>query len=820
MRASQRALGRRSGAAGCATLPSRRVPACSSRSMPAKIVHVNTARGYRGGERQTELLIRGLASRNVAASARHAPRRAARRAPARRRHRRSRGRRRAAVGGARDARCVVDPRARRPQRLRGVPALAVVGHAVRHHAPRQQSDSRSLVRAPSLSAARRAWPPSRRRWRRSCAPTMPRLRVVRRAQRRAAVCPSTRRKSAAIRARFAGKLRRRPRRRARQRPERVRSSSSPWRASSSARIPTCTSCWSAAAMTRRCCEAAAAGLSNLTFTGFVDNVGDYLAAFDVFILPSNREGIGSILLDAMEQGLPVVASRVGGVPDIVHRRRERLADRSREPRAAARRDPHAASRSRTCAATFGQRGQEFAKDFTGEAMCRKYLALYESRARPARLARGLRGEHGDAIKALCITEDPDRPTTAMFVGLKNAGVDVTVICPAGERRDVARAERRARARPAAAQAVRPRSRAAAPRRARRRARYDILHLFSNKALQNGLAASRGLPVKIVAYRGIVGNVSFFSPVSWLRFLNPRIDRIVCVADAVRDYFLQMRPAFLRLPPERLVTIYKGHSLDWYRAAPADLTAARRAGGLVRDRVRGELSAAQGHRGARRCVRPVAGGAAHLLLDRRRNGCAAARRGGSPRAPRPTRIHVLGHRSDAPALTAACDVFVLPSTKREGLARSLIEAMAYGVAPVVTDCGGSPELVVARRQRAASCPSPTRLRSRAPSRPSTTTRRCARGSVPRRASASAAISASRTRSRRRSPCTGASSPSAQEYQQGGKSNGALRTFGRSSGCGNVVRKPVARSRSLRSSVNSAIRGISSPALLTLPQQLFG
>ena len=58
----------------------------------------------------------------------------------------------------------------------------------------------------------------------------------------------------------------------------------------------------------------------------------------------------------------------------------------------------------------------------------------------------------------------------------------------------------------------------------------------------------------------------------------------------------------------------------------------------------------------------------------------------------SRIHVLGYRKDAPALTAACDVFVLPSTKREGLARSLIEAMAYGVAPVVTDCGGSPELV--------------------------------------------------------------------------------------------------------------------------------
>jgi glycosyltransferase involved in cell wall biosynthesis len=33
--------------------------------MPPTIVHVNTARGYRGGERQTELLIRGLATQNV-----------------------------------------------------------------------------------------------------------------------------------------------------------------------------------------------------------------------------------------------------------------------------------------------------------------------------------------------------------------------------------------------------------------------------------------------------------------------------------------------------------------------------------------------------------------------------------------------------------------------------------------------------------------------------------------------------------------------------------------------------------------------------------
>jgi len=53
----------------------------------------------------------------------------------------------------------------------------------------------------------------------------------------------------------------------------------------------------------------------------------------------------------------------------------------------------------------------------------------------------------------------------------------------------------------------------------------------------------------------------------------------------------------------------------------------------------------------------------------------------------------GFRQDAPAISAACDVFCLPSVKREGLPRSVIEAMAYRVPPIVTDSGGSPELVV-------------------------------------------------------------------------------------------------------------------------------
>jgi glycosyltransferase involved in cell wall biosynthesis len=56
---------------------------------------------------------------------------------------------------------------------------------------------------------------------------------------------------------------------------------------------------------------------SVTFLGPRGDVARLLAAFDVYVLPSLREGLPMAILEAMAAGLPVVASSVGGVPSVV-----------------------------------------------------------------------------------------------------------------------------------------------------------------------------------------------------------------------------------------------------------------------------------------------------------------------------------------------------------------------------------------------------------------------------------------------------------------------------------------------------------------------
>ncbi len=56
---------------------------------------------------------------------------------------------------------------------------------------------------------------------------------------------------------------------------------------------------------------------SVLFTGFQMDVSEIIATFDVAVLPSFFEGMGRVLLEAMAMEKPVVASRVGGIPDLI-----------------------------------------------------------------------------------------------------------------------------------------------------------------------------------------------------------------------------------------------------------------------------------------------------------------------------------------------------------------------------------------------------------------------------------------------------------------------------------------------------------------------
>jgi sugar transferase (PEP-CTERM/EpsH1 system associated) len=62
----------------------------------------------------------------------------------------------------------------------------------------------------------------------------------------------------------------------------------------------------------------AAGMQELAWLpGARDDVAELLPGFDVFVLPSLAEGISNTILEAMACGLPVLATRVGGNPELV-----------------------------------------------------------------------------------------------------------------------------------------------------------------------------------------------------------------------------------------------------------------------------------------------------------------------------------------------------------------------------------------------------------------------------------------------------------------------------------------------------------------------
>jgi glycosyltransferase involved in cell wall biosynthesis len=119
----------------------------------------------------------------------------------------------------------------------------------------------------------------------------------------------------------------------------------------------------------------------VVFTGAREDVPRLLAMLDVFVLPSHAEGMSNALLEAMALGRPVVATAVGGNPDVVRDGATGLLVPPRQPRALAAAlaellvEPARAAALGTAARCWVR------QEASLERMLRRYEALYLGLAR-------------------------------------------------------------------------------------------------------------------------------------------------------------------------------------------------------------------------------------------------------------------------------------------------------------------------------------------------------------------------------------------------------------------------------------------------------
>lgn len=121
-----------------------------------------------------------------------------------------------------------------------------------------------------------------------------------------------------------------------------------------------------------------AKLENIRFLGYRNDINDFLRNIDIFVLPSHSEGFGISVAEAMTLGVPVIATNVGGIPEIIENNEDGIIVNPESPNDLANAIEILATNT-DLRNKFSKKGREYiVSNFSKEKMLNDIDILYEN----------------------------------------------------------------------------------------------------------------------------------------------------------------------------------------------------------------------------------------------------------------------------------------------------------------------------------------------------------------------------------------------------------------------------------------------------------
>lgn len=116
---------------------------------------------------------------------------------------------------------------------------------------------------------------------------------------------------------------------------------------------------------------------NVIFTGYRKDVAELLSVMDIFVLPSVKEGLPMVLLEAMAAKKPIIATRVGAVSKVIRDNETGILVEPGDVSALQRAIGNLLNDTMKTQGLALKGYGRVKKDFSSENMCREYLTLYK-----------------------------------------------------------------------------------------------------------------------------------------------------------------------------------------------------------------------------------------------------------------------------------------------------------------------------------------------------------------------------------------------------------------------------------------------------------